>query len=101
MLSSASFHWLCPICPTYLVLCCVLCCRNYPGPHPFLKTLKAVLLLQALALKQGGAGAMRLEWEIDDAVWLESGGDDFTRAGIHLLVGVSCLCFFRISKHQS
>lgn len=32
---------------------------------------------------------MRLEWEIDDAVWLESGGDDFTRAGIHLLVGVS------------
>lgn len=62
--------------------------REHPGPHPLLRSLKTILLLQSLAQKHGGAGAYRIEWEIDDAVWMEGSGEDFARIGIELLKGV-------------
>lgn len=40
--------------------------KNNIGPAPLLSALAAVLRLQAQAVKKGGAGGSRVEWEIDD-----------------------------------
>lgn len=40
--------------------------KNNVGPAPLLTSLAAVLRLQAQAAKKGGAGAARIEWEVDD-----------------------------------
>lgn len=65
-----------------------------------MRTLKAILLLQSLSQKHGGAGACRIEWEVDDAVWMEGGGEDFARRGIELLKGVRSATSFSCVLHN-
>lgn len=59
-----------------------------PGTHPFFAGLYGALRLQALPEKLGGAGDRLIEWEIDDAVFMESAGKDFTLEAIAVLKGV-------------
>lgn len=49
------------------------CSPTTPGTLPFFEGLHAVLRLQALPDSLGGAGPQRIEWEVDDAVFMESG----------------------------
>ena len=49
------------------------CSAGAPGTDPFFKGLYTLLRLQLLSPGAGGAGGSRIEWEIDDAVFLESG----------------------------
>ncbi|KAG8785455.1 hypothetical protein FRC15_001316 [Serendipita sp. 397] len=58
------------------------------GTRPFLDGLFAILRLQALPEKLGGAGGRRLAWEIDDAVFKESAGKEFMLDAIDILKGV-------------
>lgn len=60
-----------------------------PGTQPFFVGLYGLLRLQSLPEKLGGAGERLIEWEIDDAVFLESAGKDFTLEAIAVLKGVS------------
>lgn len=62
--------------------------KNNIGPAPLLSALAAVLRLQAQADKKGGAGGSRVEWEIDDAVWMECGGKDFMIDALAVVKGV-------------
>lgn len=64
------------------------CLSDMPGTHPFFAGLYGVLRLQALPEKLGGAGDRLIEWEIDDAVFMESAGKDFTLEAIAVLKGV-------------
>ncbi len=43
-----------------------------PGTKPFFEGLGAVMRLQVVPENLGGAGARRIEWEIDDAVFKEA-----------------------------
>lgn len=64
------------------------CQSGTPGTHPFFEGLYGLLRLQSLGENLGGAGSARIEWEIDDSVFLESGGKEFTTEAIDNLKGV-------------
>lgn len=70
------------------------CLSEMPGTHPFFAGLYGLLRLQSLPEKLGGAGERTMEWEIDDAVFLESAGKDFTSEAIAVLKGVSRSVFY-------
>lgn len=40
--------------------------KNEVGPRPFLTALYTALRLQTVGEEKGGAGARRVEWEVDD-----------------------------------
>jgi hypothetical protein len=48
------------------------CTMGMPGTKPFFEGLWALMRLQIVPEKLGGAGAHRIEWEIDDAVFKEA-----------------------------
>ncbi|KAI0744056.1 hypothetical protein C8Q80DRAFT_1122359 [Daedaleopsis nitida] len=64
------------------------CTMGMPGTKPFFQGLWAVMRLQVVPEELGGAGPYRIEWEIDDAVFKESGGKDFMLEAIDVLKGV-------------
>ncbi|KAJ3490993.1 hypothetical protein NLI96_g1061 [Meripilus lineatus] len=64
------------------------CTMGMPGTKPFFEGLWAVMRLQVIPEDLGGAGARRIEWEIDDAVFKESAGKDFMLEAIDVLKGV-------------
>ncbi|KAG8892571.1 hypothetical protein FRB99_002626 [Tulasnella sp. 403] len=64
------------------------CLPGAPGVHPFFHGLYAVLVLQSLNINAGGAGAARVQWEIDDGVFLESGGKEFMKDALDTLKGI-------------
>ncbi|KAF9051180.1 hypothetical protein BDZ89DRAFT_1154082 [Hymenopellis radicata] len=64
------------------------CTMGMPGPQPFFQALWALMRLQVVPQQLGGAGAHRIEWEIDDAVFKEAGGKDFMLEAIDILKGV-------------
>ncbi|KIY74442.1 hypothetical protein CYLTODRAFT_416276 [Cylindrobasidium torrendii FP15055 ss-10] len=64
------------------------CTMGMPGPQPFFRALWALMTLQTMSTKAGGAGEYRIEWEIDDAVFMESGGRDFMIDAIDALKGI-------------
>ena len=49
------------------------CNPSMPGTRPFFESLWASMRLQVLPEDLGGAGSKRLCWEVDDAVFMESG----------------------------
>lgn len=55
------------------------CNSSMPGTRPFFESLWASMRLQVVPEKLGGAGSRRIEWEFDDAVFMES-AYVFTRA---------------------
>ena len=65
------------------------CVRDMPGTLPFFKSLYAVMYLQSLAAKKGGAGKRRVEWEIDVAVFTEAGAGDWLIDSVTFLKAVS------------
>jgi hypothetical protein len=65
------------------------CTTGMPGTKPFFEGLWAVLRLQTLPESLGGAGARRIEWEIDDAVFKEAAGKDFMFEAVDVFKGVS------------
>ncbi|OBZ67010.1 hypothetical protein A0H81_12809 [Grifola frondosa] len=64
------------------------CTIGMPGTKPFFEGLWAVMRLQVIPEQLGGAGAFRIEWEIDDAVFKEAGGKEFMLDAIDVLKGV-------------
>ncbi|KAF8635238.1 hypothetical protein AX17_004011 [Amanita inopinata Kibby_2008] len=64
------------------------CTVGMPGTKPFFESLWAILRLQVVPEKLGGAGRYRIEWEIDDAVFKESAGKDFMLEAVDILKGV-------------
>lgn len=59
------------------------------GPQlPFFRGLWGVLRVQSRGAKRGGAGPRRVVWEIDDAVFLESGGPEFMHEAVAVLKGI-------------
>lgn len=48
------------------------CTMGMPGTKPFFEGLWAIMRLSVLPEHLGGAGPHRIEWEIDDAVFMES-----------------------------
>ncbi|KAI0630303.1 hypothetical protein C8Q77DRAFT_1064434 [Trametes polyzona] len=64
------------------------CTMGMPGTKPFFQGLWAVMRLQVIPQELGGAGPFRIEWEIDDAVFKESGGKEFMLEAIDVLKGV-------------
>ncbi|KAI8993074.1 hypothetical protein BD414DRAFT_412420 [Trametes punicea] len=64
------------------------CTMGMPGTKPFFHGLWALMRLQVIPRDLGGAGPYRIEWEIDDAVFKESGGKDFMLEAIDVLKGV-------------
>lgn len=48
------------------------CTMGMPGTKPFFQALWAILRLQVVPEPLGGAGANRIRWEFDDAVFKES-----------------------------
>ena len=64
------------------------CNMGMPGTKPFFEALWAVMCLQVLPEKLGGAGRNRIEWELDDAVFKEAAGKDFMFEAIDFLKGV-------------
>jgi hypothetical protein len=49
------------------------CTVGMPGTVPFFEALWAVMRLQVIPREIGGAGGNRIEWEMDDAVFMEAG----------------------------
>lgn len=49
------------------------CTVGMPGTKPFFEGLWALMRLQGVPERLGGAGGYRIHWEIDDAVFKESG----------------------------
>ncbi|KAG9012813.1 hypothetical protein FRB93_001367 [Tulasnella sp. JGI-2019a] len=64
------------------------CLQTAPGTLPFFEGLHGVLRLQLLPANLGGAGQQRIEWEVDDAVFMESGPKEFAQDAIDVLKGV-------------
>jgi hypothetical protein len=68
------------------------CTMGFPGTHPFFQALWAILRLQTIPSGPlGGAGAYRLQWELDDAVFKESAYETFCISNslhTHLLVAI-------------
>lgn len=48
------------------------CNQGMPGTKPFFEGLWAVLRLMLVPAGLGGAGSKRIEWQFDDAVFMES-----------------------------
>lgn len=48
------------------------CNAGMPGTKPFFESLWAVMRLQVVPENLGGAGSRLIEWEFDDAVFMES-----------------------------
>lgn len=70
------------------------CVKAVPGCHPFFRSLYAALWLQSIEPGRGGAGARRVEWEVDVAVFTEAGGGvAWTREAIEAMKGVSRFVF--------
>ncbi|GBE80680.1 hypothetical protein SCP_0303990 [Sparassis crispa] len=64
------------------------CTMGMPGTKPFFQGLWAVMRLQVIPQALGGAGGLRIEWEIDDSVFKEAAGKDFMLDAIDVLKGV-------------
>ncbi|THH09124.1 hypothetical protein EW145_g2236 [Phellinidium pouzarii] len=64
------------------------CNVGMPGTKPFFEGLWAVMRLQVIPENLGGAGSRRIEWEFDDAVFMESAGKEFMLEAIDVLKGV-------------
>ncbi|KAF9518623.1 hypothetical protein BS47DRAFT_1482489 [Hydnum rufescens UP504] len=64
------------------------CVSGVPGTHPFFEGLYGMIRLQTLPVKLGGSGDRLIEWEIDDAVFMESAGKDFSTEAVDVLKGV-------------
>ncbi|KAG9316217.1 hypothetical protein JVU11DRAFT_2244 [Chiua virens] len=64
------------------------CTMGMPGTKPFFEALWAVMRLQSLPERLGGAGPNRIQWEFDDAVFKEAAGKDFMLEAIDVLKGV-------------
>ncbi|TRM69307.1 hypothetical protein BD626DRAFT_473621 [Schizophyllum amplum] len=64
------------------------CTLGMPGTTPFFTALWGVMRLQVVAEDLGGAGANRIDWELDDAVFKESAGKDFMLEAIDIIKGV-------------
>ncbi|THH12899.1 hypothetical protein EW146_g7270 [Bondarzewia mesenterica] len=64
------------------------CTMGMPGTKPFFEGLWALMRLQVVPEQLGGAGERRIEWEIDDAVFMEAAGKDFMLEAIDVLKGV-------------
>lgn len=64
------------------------CTAGMPGTKPFFQSLWAIMRLQVVPDKLGGAGKFRIEWEIDDAVFKEAAGKDFMLDAVDVLKGV-------------
>jgi len=64
------------------------CSPTIPGPLPFFQGLWALMRLQALSTRLGGAGQHLIEWELDDAVFRETAGKDFMLAALTVMKGV-------------
>ncbi|PFH53834.1 hypothetical protein AMATHDRAFT_54369 [Amanita thiersii Skay4041] len=64
------------------------CTVGMPGTKPFFESLWAIMRLQVVPEKLGGAGRKRIEWEFDDAVFKESAGKDFMLEAVDVLKGV-------------
>ena len=48
------------------------CNAGMPGTRPFFESLWAVMRLQIIPENLGGAGSRLMDWEFDDAVFIES-----------------------------
>lgn len=48
------------------------CNVGMPGTKPFFESLWAAMALEVVPEHLGGAGSRRIEWEFDDAVFMES-----------------------------
>jgi len=59
-----------------------------PGVRNFIEGLYCTLRLMSKPENQGGAGPRRVEWEVDDAVFMESAGEEFMRDAIIMIKGV-------------
>lgn len=70
------------------------CVKGLPGTVPFIQGLYAVLYLQGLGLKKGGAGKRRVEWEVQVEVFTESGGDAWTEDAVKILKSVRLIVFY-------
>lgn len=64
------------------------CTPAMPGTKPFFESLWAVMRLQVIPENLGGAGSRLIEWEFDDAVFIESAGKEFMLEAIDILKGV-------------
>ncbi|WVQ84996.1 hypothetical protein IAT38_007160 [Cryptococcus sp. DSM 104549] len=65
------------------------CTTNTGGVEPFFRGLWGVLRAQSRGGgNRGGAGGKSVIWELDDAVFLESGGADFMHEAVIMLKGV-------------
>jgi len=64
------------------------CTVGMPGTKPFFEGLWALMRLQVVPEHLGGAGGHYIHWEIDDAVFKESGGKDFMLEAVGVLKGV-------------
>ncbi|KAF8637989.1 hypothetical protein AX16_010621 [Volvariella volvacea WC 439] len=64
------------------------CTVGMPGTLPFFQALWALMRLQVLPQKLGGAGPHRIRWEMDDAVFKEAAGKEFMLEAIDVLKGV-------------
>ncbi|KAH7339470.1 hypothetical protein B0J17DRAFT_655282 [Rhizoctonia solani] len=58
------------------------------GTQNFFMGLYAAMKLQTLPPSIGGTGKSRIEWEIDDAIFTESGGNQFMLDAIDTMKGV-------------
>ncbi|KZO98834.1 hypothetical protein CALVIDRAFT_534908 [Calocera viscosa TUFC12733] len=59
-----------------------------PGVRKFIEGLYSTLRLMSRPENHGGAGGRRVEWELDDAIFMESAGEEFMRDAIIMLKGV-------------
>ncbi|KAK4688381.1 hypothetical protein P7C73_g1735, partial [Tremellales sp. Uapishka_1] len=65
------------------------CSSTAGGVEPFFRGLWAVFRVQSRgSVTQGGAGKQRVVWEVDDAVFLESGGSEFMHESVTILKGI-------------
>ncbi|RXK40071.1 hypothetical protein M231_02711 [Tremella mesenterica] len=65
------------------------CTSNAGGVEPFFRGLWSVLRAQSRGDdNRGGGGQRRVIWELDDAVFLESGGPEFMHEAVMMLKGV-------------
>ncbi|EIM81221.1 uncharacterized protein STEHIDRAFT_150209 [Stereum hirsutum FP-91666 SS1] len=64
------------------------CSQGLPGTNALFEGLWVLMRLQVVPEHLGGAGARRIQWEIDDAVFQEAAGKDFMLEAIDVLKGV-------------
>ncbi|KAM0789438.1 hypothetical protein ACM66B_000261 [Microbotryomycetes sp. NB124-2] len=76
------------------------CIKAMPGTHPFFKSLYCAILLQATASDVGGAGARRVEWQVDLAVFAEASAGSWMKDSIELLKGVLGCTEVQIASSQ-